>query len=87
MCDKISQKEKNLQLISEFKLKKNSGENVNKTDESFVVSVAMTLYKIVRLYSSIIQKLVSGDFPGGVVVRTSPSSAEGVNLIPGWSWS
>jgi len=43
---------------------------VNNTDESFV-SVAMTLYKKLRLYSSIIQKLVSGDFPGGAVVRTS----------------
>ena len=59
---------------------------MNNTDESFV-SVAMTLYKKLRLYSSIIQKLVSGDFPGGAVVRTSLSNAGGVNLIPGWSWS
>lgn len=56
---------------------------MNNTDESFVVSVAMTLYKKLKLYSSIIQKLVSGDFPGGVVVRTSLSNAGGVNLIPG----
>ena len=25
------------------------------------------------------------DFPGGPVVKTSPSNAEGVGLIPGWA--
>ena len=42
---------------------------MNNTYGSFVVSVVMTLYKKLRLYSSIIQKLVSGDFPGGAVVQ------------------
>ena len=27
-----------------------------------------------------------GDFPGGLVVKTSPSNTVGVGLIPGPSW-
>ena len=39
------------------------------------------------LYFSIISFLkgmLSWDFPGGPVVKTSPSKARGVGLIPGW---
>lgn len=29
-------------------------------------------------------KSSDGDFPGSLVVQTSPFNAEGVDLIPGW---
>ena len=44
---------------------------------SIVSFSPLSIFKTVGL------KSLTGDFPGGPVVKTSPSNAEGLGLIPG----
>ena len=37
-----------------------------------------------NIYLTLTSNLLARDFPGGPVVKTSPSNAEGVGPIPGW---
>ena len=38
-----------------------------------------------NIYLTLTSNLLAQDFPGGPVVKTLPSNAEGVGLIPGWA--
>ena len=44
----------------------------------------MFAYKEQAKWSHSLWKMMRGDFPGGPVVKTPPSSAGGTGSIPGW---
>ena len=41
-------------------------------------------WEVLALEERHLKSLRRGDFLGGMMVKTSPSNAEGVGLIPGW---
>ena len=43
----------------------------------------MVSFSLLSIFKTVGLKSLTGDFPGGPVVKTSPSNAKGLGLIPG----
>ena len=52
---------------------------------SLILKIKVELYHLLRIFIEAgFNKNYSRDFPGGPVVKTSPSNAGGAGSIPGW---